>query len=65
MCVFFHAPAGGTAVFYFVGGGRRRVPGLSTHPEVCDWRVGMEAREARIHGSMEMRCGQRILIQRI
>ena len=30
MCVFFHAPEGGTAVFYFVGGGRRRVPGLST-----------------------------------
>ena len=39
MCVFFHAPEGGTAVFYFVGGGRRRVPGLSTRlstrPHLC------------------------------
>ena len=34
VCVF--SRAGGTAVFYFVGGGRRRVPGLSTRPEqVC------------------------------
>ena len=46
-------------------GGRWRVLGLSTRLKVCGRRPGMEAREARIHGSMEMRCGQRILIQRI
>jgi len=54
---------GGTAAM-FVGGGRPRVPGLATRPEVCGQRPGMDAREARIYGLESGRIDDARLIKR-